>query len=144
MRFRYLCLITSVSLLAIALAPASGDTAQDATREATSSLAVNAGQGTFRQFCAPCHGVDAKGRGPIAAVLNVPPADLTSAERRNNGQFPLARLEAMLNATGLQSAAHGSTQMPVWGATFRQIDNSETLVRARIANLLAYLESIQE
>lgn len=34
--------------------------------------------------------------------------------------------------------------MPIWGLVFRSIDASPTLVNARVANLLAYLESIQE
>jgi len=144
MQFRHLRLGTRVSLLVLGLASFSSAAAQEAKREAASNLAISAGRDTFRQFCAPCHGFDAKGRGPVAAALNVPPTDLASEKRRNKGQFPLAALEAMLSSTGLQPTAHGSTQMPVWGATFRRIDDSETLVRARIANFLAYLESIQE
>ena len=135
--------ILGVMTFTLALTQIQG-AAQVPDREAASMLAINAGQDTFRQFCAPCHGTDAKGHGPVAPALNKPPADLTAAERRNNGRFPVAAFEAMLNATGLQPSAHGSSQMPVWGATFRQIDHSETLARARIANLLAYIESIQE
>jgi hypothetical protein len=61
------------------------------------------------------------------------------------GAFPLAALEAMLMmATRLQTLAHGSEQMPIWGATFRAIDTTQTLAHVRVAYVLLYLESIQE
>jgi hypothetical protein len=34
--------------------------------------------------------------------------------------------------------------MPVWGAIFRGLDPSDTMVEVRIGNLVQYLESIQE
>ena len=118
---------------------------QNAGDDRIAALAIEGGRDTFRQFCAPCHGVDGKGRGPIAAVLTTPPSDVTQEKRQNRGAFPLAALEAMLTGkVRLQTPAHGSEQMPIWGATFRAIDSSPTLARARVANLLAYLESIQQ
>jgi hypothetical protein len=33
--------------------------------------------------------------------------------------------------------------MPVWGPTFRSLDPSDTRVKVRIANLVAYIASIQ-
>jgi hypothetical protein len=77
-------------------------------------------------------------------MLHTPPIDLTHVNRRNNGVFPGARFEAMLTLTQLQTSAHGSTQMPIWGTVFQSVDSSATLARARIVNLLAYLESIQQ
>jgi hypothetical protein len=54
-------------------------------------------------------------------------------------------LEQILTlAKRLQTAAHGSEQMPVWGPVFQSINSSSTLTRARVANLLAFLESLQE
>ena len=109
-------------------------------------LALAAGQDTFRQFCAPCHGVDAKGRGPVARILTTPPADLAQAKRRNGGTFPMDRLEAVLTMARGESAgtvALGSSQMPIWGQVFASLEASPTLARARVANLLVYLESIQ-
>lgn len=146
LRIRWLT--CAVPLIVIA-AGVAGAAPQDARDERTTALAVSAGRDTYRQFCAPCHGQDGKGHGPVADILKVPPVDLTQVKRRNKGVFPLATLEAMLtSASRLQTAAHpmahGSEQMPIWGPTFRAIDNSPTLARARVANLLAYLESIQQ
>ncbi|MBI2828162.1 MAG: c-type cytochrome [Acidobacteria bacterium] len=142
-------LMCAVPFSVIAAAASGAAAAQDPRDERASALAIQAGRDTFRQFCAPCHGVDGKGHGPVAPVLTTPPTDLTSVKRRNMGVFPLATLEAMLTAaTRLQTAAHpmahGSEQMPIWGPTFLAIDNGPTLARARVANLLAYLESTQQ
>lgn len=111
----------------------------------TSVLATTAGRDTFRQFCAPCHGTTAHGDGPVASMLNVRPTDLTRVNRRNNGVFPLQTLEATLTlSTRMRTPAHGSEQMPVWGPVFVSVDGSQVRVNARVGNLLAYLESIQE
>ncbi|MSO81930.1 MAG: c-type cytochrome [Acidobacteria bacterium] len=105
-------------------------------------------RGAFQQFCAPCHGVDGRGRRPVAPILTTPPTDLTAVNRRNMGAFPFATFKAMLTGasrdqTAAHPMAHGSEQMPIWGPTFRAIDVSPTLARARVANLLAYIESLQ-
>ena len=34
--------------------------------------------------------------------------------------------------------------MPVWGPVFRGLGDTDTLSRVRVANLVQYLESIQE
>ena len=46
--------------------------------------------------------------------------------------------------TRMETAAHGSEQMPIWGPVFRGIDTNDTLIKTRVANLIRYLESIQE
>jgi mono/diheme cytochrome c family protein len=117
---------------------------QDPGEERARTLAVEAGRNTYRQFCAPCHGQQGKGDGPVAAMLLTKPINLTQVNRRHNGVFPEAQFEAMLTLTRIQTAAHGSGPMPIWGPVFQSIDSSATLARARVVNLLAYLESIQE
>lgn len=42
------------------------------------AASVAAGQAIFRSACVECHGADASGRGPAAASLPKPPADLTA------------------------------------------------------------------
>ena len=122
-----------------------GAAPQGARGEPTTALALSSGHDTFRQSCGPCHGVDGKGNGPVASILTTPPTDLTSVSRRNMGVFPLTTLEALFTAAArLQTAAHGSKQMPIWGPTFTTIDGSPTVARARIASLLAYIESVQQ
>ena len=39
------------------------------------------GKPLFEQNCAPCHGIEGNGKGRLAAMLNPPPADLTTPIR---------------------------------------------------------------
>jgi mono/diheme cytochrome c family protein len=102
------------------------------------------GRGLFEMYCATCHGMDAKGKGPAAPALKVRPANLTTIARRNGGTFPQARIEAFVTV-GDQAAvpAHGSRDMPVWGPVFRALDPSDTAVRTRVLNIVEYIQSLQ-
>jgi mono/diheme cytochrome c family protein len=102
------------------------------------------GQDIFSFYCATCHGVDAKGHGPVAAALKKPPSDLTLLSRRNRGTFPRDRVFAFIaNGGDTLGNAHGSSQMPVWGPVFVSLDPSDTRAVMRIENVVRYLESIQ-
>jgi mono/diheme cytochrome c family protein len=134
-----------IVLLVLVTATIVGAAPQGDRSEPTTALALSSGRDSFSRFCGPCHGVDGKGHGPVASILTTPPTDLTSVSRRNMGVFPLTTLEALFTAAArLQTAAHGSEQMPIWGPTFTAIDGSPAVARARIASLLAYIESIQQ
>jgi mono/diheme cytochrome c family protein len=144
MRGVFVCVLILAAPLALATAAILADGPQRARGESVGTIALSAGRDTFRQFCAPCHGGNGEGDGPIAVMLTTPPTDLTTLNGRNSGVFPLAMLEAILQSEARpKTSAHGSESMPIWGSTFRAIDGSQALARARIANLLAYIESIQ-
>ena len=98
----------------------------------------------FKAYCASCHGMDADGNGPAAAALKKLPGNLTRLSERNNGKFPVARVQAMIQgAEGVD--AHGSREMPVWGPLFRMLGtNPNSQEKLRIYNLMKYLESIQK
>jgi len=101
------------------------------------------GDQMFRQFCATCHGADAKGHGPLSSSLKVPPADLTTLARRHGGKFPYSYVSEVLLFGKV--APHGSQEMPTWGPLFRYLDKpSEAAVRQRIKNLSNYLATLQE
>lgn len=102
------------------------------------------GKDLFKSYCASCHGLDAKGKGPMAASLKVPPADLTRISIRNRGVFPLARIQKIIAGEELPPSGHGSNQMPVWGPIFSQVTRDVDLGRVRIDNLTRYLRDIQE
>ena len=96
----------------------------------------------YREYCAVCHGRAGKGDGPAAAALKIPPSDLTTLARRNGGKFPTAAVGVTIK--GEQTvAAHGNTEMPVWGPVFRQMSANERLGELRVANLAQFLETIQ-
>jgi mono/diheme cytochrome c family protein len=105
---------------------------------------VPSGQEMYHQFCAACHGVDAKGNGPVAVRLKTPPPNLTTLAKRNTGKFHYDYVASILRF-GLGPTAHGSSEMPTWGPIFQFIDkDNERAVQQRIRNICAYLESLQE
>lgn len=112
---------------------------QQAAPALTDSLA---GRESFDSYCAPCHGTTGTGDGPVAAGLRRKPADLTRLVQRAGGAFPRARVEQTIMGTGRGVPAHGSGGMPVWGPIFHAFE-SDARVRVRVANLVAYLETIQ-
>jgi mono/diheme cytochrome c family protein len=103
-----------------------------------------AGSDNFNAYCAPCHGRTGTGDGPVAAALKTRPADLTKLAFRNDGVFPSRSVREFVTHGNPAIAAHGSSDMPIWGPTFRSLEPSDTLVATRIANIVAYLESIQQ
>ena len=101
------------------------------------------GDDLFRFYCASCHGREGKGDGPIAPALVQPPADLTTIARRNGGRFPSDRVERFVTGDREPTLAHGPGTMPVWGPIFQALDPQDRLNRIRIANVVAFIESIQ-
>jgi len=103
------------------------------------------GRDLYQTYCAGCHGREGRGGGPVASALNTPPADLTTLARRSGGRYPATLVEATLNGARplAPSAAHGASDMPIWGSIFRQLDAKESIAKVRIANLVKYVESIQ-
>ena len=101
------------------------------------------GADSFGLYCAPCHGRTGQGDGPVATALKAKPADLTRLAQRNGGAFPTDGVRAFVTGTGRPLAAHGKTEMPIWGQLFRTFE-SDIRVRERIANLLTHIESLQQ
>ena len=105
---------------------------------------VMSGPEMFKQYCAACHGTGAKGDGPAAYALKIPPANLTTLTKRHGGKFPTDYVTAVLRF-GPGITAHGSTDMPTWGPLFQILDKqNERAVQQRIKNLTDYLASLQE
>jgi mono/diheme cytochrome c family protein len=95
----------------------------------------------YREYCAVCHGSDAKGNGPAAAALKAKPTDLTQISRKNEGKYPEVRVQRVINGED-DVLAHGSRDMPIWGQIFRQ--GQPDRGQLRIYNLVRYIEQIQE
>ena len=107
--------------------------------------AVNpaSGQEMFKSYCAVCHGEDGKGNGPAASALKVPPTDLTTLAQKNGGKYPSMHVSSVVRGEA-DLPAHGTKDMPVWGALFFRLSQGhEAEVQQRVANLNQYIESIQ-
>lgn len=102
------------------------------------------GPDLYRSYCAPCHGLGAKGDGPVAPALKVKVPDLTLLAKNNRGAFPSARVRSVVMGDEAM-ASHGSRDMPVWGPIFHETEKEQGLPKnVKLENLLHYLESIQQ
>jgi hypothetical protein len=101
------------------------------------------GPDLFREYCAPCHGEDGKGNGPVAPALSAKPTDLTLITRKNGGVFPAKVVRGLIAGDELV-IAHGSREMPIWGSIFHQVEWDRDYGEIRLQNVTKYLESIQQ
>lgn len=102
------------------------------------------GQARFAQYCAVCHGADAKGNGPFANLMTTKPSDLTALAKNNGGEFPFGRVYDTIDGRNLL-AAHGTTDMPIWGRDMKDAGlGGETDLRGRLVETIVYLRSIQQ
>jgi mono/diheme cytochrome c family protein len=109
------------------------------------STAADSGEEMYREYCGVCHGKEGKGDGPAASEFKVPPPDLTTLAKNNNGKYPADHIAAVLRF-GTHTPAHGTSDMPVWGRVLgtSPIHGTETAkVQLRILNLTNYIESLQ-
>jgi mono/diheme cytochrome c family protein len=106
---------------------------------------VTSGKEMFNEYCASCHGMNAKGDGPAAPALKVRPPDLTTLAERHGGRFPAKYVESVLSFGAENLVAHGAKDMPVWGPVLSSIGGGQTPARTelRIYNITRYIESLQ-
>ena len=95
----------------------------------------------YRAYCAPCHGAKGLGDGPVASSLKVKPTDLTRLTVTNKGVYPVERVGMVLQF-GVVVPAHGTTDMPTWGSTFRAMGD-ERSAQERVTALSKYMETLQ-
>lgn len=107
---------------------------------------VEVARQNFGDYCAACHGADARGGGPAAAGLNVPPPDLTRLSARNGGEFPLVDVMSQIDGY-----TRGAAAMPEFGAYLLEdrtvmVETSpgvQTPTPERLLAMARYLESLQ-
>ena len=140
--FRSLLSVTVFMLLVAAKVAAGGAHAAERPGE---SAALSSGRASYQQFCAACHGLNGKGGGPVASLLLEAPADVTQISRRRNGAFPQADLEALLLARSRASLPQAMPRhMILFGPIFLSMDSDPAFARAQVAELLTFIESMQE
>ncbi len=102
----------------------------------------------YGELCAVCHGADAKGGGPAAEAMAMAVPDLTALAAVSGGDYPAERVEKAITSEW-QTVAHGSREMPMWGAAFSEVRPNwgqapgKEFARLRIRNLVDYIESLQ-
>ena len=102
------------------------------------------GKSVYNLYCSSCHGPQGRGDGSLAKTLRPEPGDLTGLALANGGTFPSERVTRIIDGRD-KLAGHVRGQMPVWGDAFAVTDpdGGEASVARRIADLTAYLASIQ-
>ena len=141
MKVGFLAMHRTVLLAALLLAVcASVNLAQDQNQLPANY--VPSGEQIYKQYCAACHGADAKGNGPVKRVLRKPAPDLTTLAKRHGGKFPYAYVTGVLRF-GPGTPSHGSGSMPMWGPLFKYYYNKSS-AEQRIQNICDYLASLQQ
>jgi len=109
---------------------------------------ITAGELEYQQYCAVCHGVDAKGHGTMRRFLTIEPSDLTQESKKNGGRYPFWQIYGAIDGRE-EVRGHGTRDMPIWGARFRSQaggddTGSKAQVAGRILGLVFYLQYLQE
>jgi len=100
----------------------------------------------YLRNCASCHGIKGDGQGPVAAQLKTPPTDLRLLSLRYGNPLPEDQIARFIDGRA-DIVAHGPREMPVWGEqVWKYPEGTEpsSQVTSRVADLVAYLQSIQE
>ena len=121
---------------------------------AQTTTGAELGRHEFETNCAICHGIDARGGGPMRPFLARVPTDLTSLARRNGGVFPKDAVAELIDGRAtVEPGPHGTREMPIWGKVYREQSDhqmrgmpfpSEWTVRGRILALTDYLSTLQQ
>jgi mono/diheme cytochrome c family protein len=107
-----------------------------------SAQRTDVGKTEYQSSCAACHGVNAKGNGPVGKELKTRPADLTVLAKNNNGVFPYDTVYRMIDGRNTTVGSHGTREMPIWGYRFGPPQAFR--FKNRMLAVIDYLKRIQE
>jgi len=96
-----------------------------------------AGKTSFGMFCTSCHGQTGKGDGPVGAVLNPPPRDLSTGDFKfdTDGDGEAGTDADLMNVITNGAAKYGgSNQMAPWSS----ISESDR------KNLIAFIRTLKQ
>jgi mono/diheme cytochrome c family protein len=103
----------------------------------------------YRSHCATCHGIEARGDGPMAEILAIDTPGLRGLAAANDGEFPLLRVMRQIDGRD-PMLAHGGV-MPLFGDYFEgntvavQGPGGQPILTSQtIADLTAWLAMIQD
>ncbi len=121
---------------------------------AAAGAADDIGKREYNNNCAACHGMEGRGDGPYAGIVNTLIPDITALQRNNNGVFPYDHVYEVIDGR-TELKGHGPRAMPIWGSEYNekaaeyysdylQPYNAEGFVRGRILALINYIYSLQK
>lgn len=150
MKHRYLMMSMLVAAMMVAGTQQAAAASTSGAGLVSEGISLELGRRDFVNYCAACHGVDAKGDGTLGEFLTLSVPDLTRLSKLNAGKFPTERVTDVIDGR-VDVKVHGMRDMPVWGDWFnREAASTEAgkqardlVVQDRIASLITYLESIQ-
>jgi len=136
------CRIVIVLLIALGLV------ACKTTQIDNRPVAALSGVELYQRLCSSCHGVDARGNGPVAPLIKVGVPDLTVLAHRDGGEFPAEDVWGAIDGRW-DRRAHGARDMPVWGWRLYDISAGDDVserarVDSMIYRLVEYLRSVQQ
>jgi len=103
---------------------------------------IDVGKTEYQSSCGACHGIDAKGNGPVSKELKTRPTDLTVLAKNNNGVFPFNTVYEMIDGRNSTISSHGTREMPIWG--YRFTPPQAFRFKSRILAVIDYLNHVQE
>ncbi len=108
-----------------------------------------AGRAEYLAACAACHGENADGNGPISTIFKGQVPSLRTLSAQNDGVLPM--LETFMIVDGRTGLRGHGIPMPVFGNRYvadvgesRGDFGTEQAVRARVLELVYYLQAIQD
>jgi len=130
---------------ATALLLAAPAIAQESRPSKPAQKEAYSGSAVFRTYCTSCHGISAKGDGPLAERLRFRPPDLTLIANRNDRKWDPDKVARFIDGRE-PVKGHGGPDMPVWGDAFKSSREGydDESVKAKIQALVEYIESLQE
>ena len=90
------CLLLTAMSALLAVSIGFADQSKEKVIIPVNKTAASDGKQMFTSYCAPCHGVDAKGHGPVAAALKKQPDDLTGLMKKNAKDPEVAGLNGIV------------------------------------------------
>jgi mono/diheme cytochrome c family protein len=106
---------------------------------------VNPNRAVYLKYCSACHGSDGKGDGVASGTMRPKPANLTLLAKKHGGKFPYVLVKDIIDGRK-RIAAHGESDMPVWGEVFgeeKAATQPDTEIRGKVQQITDYLASIQ-
>ena len=107
------------------------------------SLLQGSGPELYRDFCASCHGLAAKGNPTVARALGVPPPDLTQLREVGISREHVAYVLRSSCEDAHHRAPDGTATMPCWRTILRNNLRSDAAAFPVINRLVDYIDSIQ-